>query len=257
MADYADIIAAAPSFRRAKDPKPWASFDDRTGMGEGEVSYWCNQDELADALVAIEGTTEVIDLGGGFTLTRRVPLLHHLYPALYKVFVRFEEYVAYGGNGPQAKIQVRFASRGEGTDGTAIDVTGSQVEEPVDGARFDVTNGTPSFEPSRTTPIVTYSISVDDAPGMTEAHLAFLTEKAGSTNDATWRNHPAGTARFHSPRVRFYRKANGDPTASYSLQIDARELNWNYERDRAGVPRLLLVNGAPRYGAIDFNDLFV
>lgn len=261
MATYEDVRLAASSFRRVTDPRPWAEFDDRSGSGQGECVYWVQQDQLADALTAIAGTTETVEIAPGFEVTRVVPLLHHLFPALFAYSVRVEEQFSpetadpsRQDTGPQARITVKFHARGEGTEGYSLRISGTQEQIAIDGATFSG-GGTPGHEVTRVLPGSSYLLNVADAPGMTRAHAAYLNSVAGSLNDAEWEGNPIGTVQFHPDNIEFYTKGDGSSTARYALRFDTRPIDFNYEFDRTGVPREVLVNGSPRYAYIDFNEL--
>jgi hypothetical protein len=268
MSTYAQVKAAASSFRQALDPRPWASYDGKAGTGEGEVSYWVQMSQLAAALDVIDGLDETFEISPGpppVTITRNVPLVHHRFAALYAYKYRVEEYYspeaagADKSSGPQAKISVSFwlPPWGVGADPYQdVRMTGTQQQLPADGATFSG-GGTPAFEVTRPVSGSSYSVTVHDAPGFDETHEAYLNTMAGGLNDAVWRGNAIGTVQFHSPSVAYSLKRDGSRTASYTLQFDTRPFNFNYEFDRTGTLRQLLIGGSPRFNLISFGSLFV
>jgi hypothetical protein len=268
VSTYAEVIAAAPSFRRALNPRPRASYDGRANKGDGTVSYWVQDEDLDAALDVIDGVEEelTISVSPLVTITRNVPLQHHRFAVLYAYGYEVEEYhswePAVGGKpytGPQALVTVRYGLP-EWASGSElyqkVTVRGTETQENADGATFSG-GATPSYAVSIPLPGMSYGVTVFDAVDMDETHENYLRSMSGRVNNATWRGNPAGTVRYHSPTIDYSRKRDGTRTSQYSLQFDAKPRDWNYEMKRDGSLAALLVNGANRFTTLDFTSLFI
>jgi hypothetical protein len=266
----ADVIAAAPSFRRAtEDPYPDYEFDDMKMTGEASCAYWVKLGELDAALDVIDGLEEDVTISTSplITVRRNVPLVHYRYSILMAYSRRVIEYPSIEDpvsgidfTGPQAKILVRFGapqwSPQASTPDQRLIIRGNVREDAAPGAVFEG-GGFPSHEVSQLNPGGSYILTVFDAPNMTEAQEAYLLSMNGRTNLDTFRNNPTGTVLYTSPQVDYTLKRDGSTTCTYSLQLDVKNRDWNLERKRDGSLAKIMIDGAYRHPYLDFSTLFV
>lgn len=270
MASEAQVIAAAPSFRRAtEDPYPDYEFDDIKMSGEATCGYWVKLGELDAALDVIDGLEEDVTISTSplVTVRRNVPLVHYRYPILLAYNRRVIEYPSIEDpvdgidcTGPQAKILVRFQAPTwapqASTPYQRLLVRGYTREDAATGAVFD-SGGVPAHEVSQMVPGGSYILTVFDAPNMTEAQEAYLLSMNGRSNLNPFRNNPQGTVLYTSPQFDYTLKRDGSTTCTYSLQLDVKNRDWNMERKRNGALDKIKVNGVYRHPYLDFSTLFV
>jgi hypothetical protein len=262
----ADLLAAAPSARRLFRPEAEISADMTTV--EASASWWVDNADLTAALGVIGGTVETVS-GFGSPITRVVPLRYPEYTWIvadnlravacghdqkrvstdgfytgWKIHVHFRK-PRYDIEGPDAFLSVSWQSTGRILPGPASAFVGA-------GSGLH-----PIHDPGLWVPGRDYTITLHQLPiANLDDYLAFWTGAQRSVNASTYRGIPAGQLMFNGDSG--YRTTTIANVTTYevSLSFSASNVPWNQEVMGDGSLEDLLMDGNPRYPAIDFLTLF-
>lgn len=265
MSTFAEVVAAAPSFRGpAWKERPRSRI--MTGQpATAQIVYWVKLSELEDALDVIDGVDTSLSVGSpSVEIVRSIPLEHPWIPNCVAEGYEVEEYDSAEADdptidetGPQAKITVSFKGLQYPIVGSEaymrVSARGFLQERAADDVGFSG-GGTPIFEVRRLVPGVRYSLAVFDAR-ITPEIEAFWVSNQGSTNVAAFREVPAGQVLFETVDFDYTLKRDGTSSCNYTLNLSALKEPWNQEL-KGDTLTQVNIGSDPRYPAIDFDTLF-
>jgi hypothetical protein len=254
------VIAQLPAHTIYYSPN--ASIEANGDQIRAEMSFRCAYPDRFAFINVVSGLPETIDIGGGVTITRSVPLRHPDFPELLANGYRGEGF----GMSPDVfgytnwRVQVSFGSVpfpivgdrpfmevGLDHGGTYTTVPGEGMVFLSDGKRLRHDYGV--FVPEQNYTVTTYF-----NPGLDDALIDSL---LGKVNSSPFLGKAVGCARFNSCATRITQTINGQMTYTKMFSMSFRRRPWN-EVLRPGMVWDMPVgesNGLPAHESADLNLL--
>lgn len=261
MSTINDFQVPCPIMR---DPAPWISGG--PGGREGEMTFLVGINDLPSFLETLAGTTETIDLGGGTTIERVVPLVHPDVPEMMVVGYYAEAFGRPGGTGASAhtgqfshyRVRCNFATLPFLANGDTAYYTwttdAGENHETIPGSTLQFSDGT-SVTGDAGLPMPVVVLNLTTFMSVTPVTFA-LASLIGKVSSAAVDDYPAGTLRFTNVRSD-YNQGMFSRSLVKSYQLKFREKPWNEVLRLDGVweSPTLGTSGLTKYQSSDLNIL--
>lgn len=270
LADWKDPVTGDPRFYKILNADPVTikgTSGATAGAGySGTIDFLVNMVDLLDFATFCGGTHKTIDLGGGVTADRIIPLSH---PGVSKLLCNSIDSRGIGEYTPSnpewcrqhshAKVKVGFGSVPYATDGSEPFMShetraGAEVYT-LAGSQLKFSTGeNVGADAGITVPTVIHVLTVYLAFSLNDTVLDPL---LGSINNATFLGKPAGTIRFDSYTSQETLTADMQRTYTRSIFLTYRPIHWNYFLKPSGVWDLVQkpTTGDPVYALQNLSPL--
>lgn len=247
-----------------RKPEPWIGAG--PGGREGEITFLVALNDLPSFVQTMAGTTETIDIGGGSTIERIVPLVHPDDPQLVALSYRAEAFGSPKGTGASVhstqfshyRVRVQFATLPYADSGETAYYTlttdTAEAFETIPNLKLNFSDGS-SVTGEFGVPTAPTAIVLTTFLSVTPVTFA-LASLVGRINSVAFDDFPQYTLRFTGVRSDYSRGAyTRTLVKSYNLLF--RDPHWNKILRADGVwdTATLGTSGVGRFLTTDLNAL--